>query len=117
VFAVVALFWQAFNYNGGILCDIVAHLYGWDHRESITECTLGANARALIPFMMAFIIITTVVLLIHAVLTQERRMDRWARNTGQPLNRRLTTKTTWQGIWHIATFGLAWIPWYVYRLH
>jgi hypothetical protein len=107
VFAVVALFWQAFNYNEGILCDIVAHPYGWDHRESITECTLGANARALIPFMRAFIITTTVVLLIHAVLTQERR-------TGQPLDRRLTTKTTWQGIWHIATFGLAWIPWYVY---
>ena len=53
------------------------------------------------------------LLLIHGVLKQERRMDRYAQR-GSPPNRSMTIKTSWQGLWYITAFGIAWTPWYAY---
>lgn len=110
---------QNYNYNGSFFCDITASPLGCNYPESTTTCIRGADARdmllyvGIIPFMVAFfIIIVAVVLLIDAVVKQERRMDRYLQE-GAPLNRTLTKQTTRQGLYYIAAFGLAWIPWYI----
>jgi len=67
-----------------------------------------------IPFVIAYaIIIAAVVLLVHSVLKRERRMDRYRRESGMSLDRRMTAQTARQGIYYIGAFGLAWIPWYI----
>jgi len=67
---------------------------------------------SLIPIVICFFIITVaVVLLIHAVLVQERRMDQYQR-TGP--SRKMTVETSWQGIFYIGAFAISWIPWLVF---
>lgn len=114
------------NYNGGFYCDISAAPLGCDYNTSEIDCVRGANASTillyveLIPFMLAFVVITVAVsLLIDAVHKQEKRMSRYTfRGAGTPVRREqsgvLTKQTTYQGIWYIAAFGITWIPWYFY---
>ena len=81
-------------------------------------CSRGAQARemllyvGLIPALVALFIVTlAVLLLIHTVLVQERRMDKYQR-TGR--SRKLTMESFWQGMCYIGTFAFSWIPWLVF---
>ncbi|KAK1744352.1 hypothetical protein QTG54_004885 [Skeletonema marinoi] len=65
----------------------------------------------LIPTLVAFFILTVaVVLLIHAVLVQERRMDQYQRAG----SRKMTMESFYQGMFYIGAFAISWIPWLVY---
>ena len=120
--SIVPLPGQTYNYNGAFFCDITAYPLGCGWPSSTTECTRGLNARSVllgvvvIPFSVAFaVIIGAVFLLVHSVLKQEQRMDRYLRE-GMPVNRNMTNKTARQGFYYILAFGLAWIPWFICEL-
>lgn len=117
VLAVVPLFGQNYNYNGGYSCHISGHPPGCEFYPG--TCERGAQARimlfatSIIPMLVAFCIITTaVILLIHAVLIQERRMDRYNSGTGR--SRKMTMQSFWQGICYVGSFTICWTPWLVY---
>lgn len=119
IICIIPLFGKHYNYNGTFFCDISASPLGCDFEGSTTQCTRGANSRAMllyvgvIPFMVAFaVIIAAVIVLIYSVLKQERRMDRY-QHGDTSLNRSMTRQTTRQGIYYILAFGLAWLPWYI----
>lgn len=66
----------------------------------------------LLPPLIAFFVVTVaVMLLIHAVLVQERRMDQYQR-TGR--NRKTTMESFYQGIFYIGAFAISWTPWLVF---
>ena len=81
-------------------------------------CERGAQAQmmllftGLLPALIAFFTVTVaVVLLIHAVLVQERRMDRYQRS-GR--SRKMTMESFYQGIFYIGAFAISWTPWLVF---
>ena len=41
-------------------------------------------------------------------------MDKYTLSGHQEPSRRLTNETSYQAIWYIVAFGIAWIPWYCY---
>lgn len=66
----------------------------------------------LLPALIAFFTVTVaVVLLIHAVLEQERRMDRYQRS-GR--SRKMTMESFYQGVFYIGAFAISWTPWLVF---
>ncbi len=123
IISVVPLFGYNYNYNGIFFCDIAGSPVWCNYpSEDGGECVRGAESEQLllyvgvVPFMVAFaIIISSVALLIHSVLKQERRMDRFQRGgaAGMPPRRKMTTQATRQGIYYVGAFGLCWIPWYI----
>ena len=120
VVAVVPLFGQNYNYNGGYSCFISGDPPGCEFDPP--TCNRGANARIMsliagvIPYVIAvLIIISAVLLLIHAVFVQEKRMDRYNRGTTGP-SRKMTIETSWQGIFYIAAFVISWTPWFVFEI-
>jgi len=120
VFAFVPIYGQNYNWNGGFACDVTGSPLGCDWPGSTTACTRGENAlimlgvTGIIPFVIAFsIIVASMALLVHSVLTQERKMDRYSLE-GQPSSRRMTKKTTRQGMYYILAFGVGWIPYFIY---
>lgn len=119
VLAFVPVHGQNYNWNGGYACDVTASPLGCDWPGSTTTCTRGENAlimlgvTGIIPFVITFsIIVASMALLVHSVLTQERKMDRYSQQ-GQPGSRRMTKKTTRQGMYYILAFGVGWIPYFI----
>mmetsp|Transcript_7297 Transcript_7297/g.10802 ORF Transcript_7297/g.10802 Transcript_7297/m.10802 type:complete len:398 (-) Transcript_7297:155-1348(-) len=119
VLAIAPLFGSNYNYNAGYSCYISGAPAGCEFDPNPQEtCTRGAQARnmllvaGLIPTLVAFFILTVaVVLLIHAVLVQERRMDQYQR-AGR--SRKMTMESFYQGMFYIGAFAISWIPWLVY---
>lgn len=116
-FAVIPLFGQNYNYNGGYSCFISGDPPGCELDPP--TCNRGANARimtivtGLIPYYISlFIIVVAVILLIHAVFVQEKRMDRY--NRGAPPSRKMTMESCWQGIFYIGSFLVSWTPWFIF---
>ena len=119
VFAFVPIYGQNYNWNGGFACDVTGCPLGCDWPGSTTACTRGENAlimlgvTGIIPFVIAFsIIVASVALLVHSVLTQERKMDRYSQGD-QPGSRRMTKKTSRQGMYYILAYGVGWIPYFI----
>ena len=119
VFAVIPLFGQNYNYNGGYSCFISGDPPGCEFDPH--TCNRGANARimtivtGIIPFYISlFIIVVAVTLLIHAVFVQEKRMDRY--NRGTERSRKMTMESCWQGIFYIGSFLVSWTPWFVFSI-
>ncbi len=118
VFAVIPLFGQNYNYNGGYSCFISGDPPGCEIDP--TTCNRGANARimmvvtGIVPYYISLVIIVVAVtLLIHAVFVQEKRMDRY--NRGGP-SRKMTLESCWQGIFYIGSFLIAWTPWFIFSI-
>lgn len=66
----------------------------------------------LLPALIAFFTVTiAMILLIHAVLVQERRMDQFQR-TGR--TRKMTMESFQQGMFYIGAFAISWTPWLVF---
>jgi len=119
VFAVIPLFGQNYNYNGGYSCFISGDPPGCEIDPP--TCKRGANARimtivtGIIPFYISlFIIVVAVTLLIHAVFVQEKRMDRY--NRGTERSRKMTMESCWQGIFYIGSFLVSWTPWFIFSI-
>ena len=119
VLALVPLVGSNYNYNGGYSCYISGDPPGCEVDPNPEQtCIRGAQARnmllvtGLIPTLISFFILTVAVaLLIHAVLAQERRMDRY-QVAGR--SRKMTMESFWQGICYIAAFTVCWTPWLVF---
>eukprot|EP00986_Skeletonema_menzelii_P012434 scaffold6867_cov159-Skeletonema_menzelii.AAC.5 len=133
VAAVAPLFGQNYNYNGGYSCYISTNtlttcFIPWEQSGAppgcefdpnpYKTCERGAQARmmllitGLLPALIAFFTVTVaVVLLIHAVLEQERRMDRYQRS-GR--SRKMTMESFYQGVFYIGAFAISWTPWLVF---
>ncbi len=100
-------------------CEQSGHPPGCELEPNPQEtCERGAQAKTmllvtgLLPTLIAFFTVTVaVILLIHAVLVQERRMDQFQR-TGR--NRKMTMESFQQGMFYIGAFAISWTPWLVF---
>ena len=105
--------------NVSALCEQSGNPPGCELDPNPKEtCTSGAQAKTmlivtgLLPALIAFFTVTVaMILLIHAVLVQERRMDQYQR-TGR--NRKMTMESFQQGMFYIGAFAISWTPWLVF---
>ena len=121
IFAVAPLFFGAYNYSGDRTCSLSEYPLGCDDPDSEVECTSGEHASAIslcytaILLIANMIIIAAILVLIHSVFFQERKMDRYSVALSDN-TRALTKKTAWQGFWYTFAFALAWWPWIIAKI-
>lgn len=58
------------------------------------------------------IIVASVSVLIHHVVSNERRLNT---NMTENTNNNLSIKATWQGIFYVTIFMICWGPWYIWQ--
>lgn len=112
------LFDRAYNPTGFHVCGIAEYPLGCIHPLNPYSCERGKNARVLSIFRFAFIfignltIVVSVSILIHHIISRERRMKT---NPGDIANNS-SIKATWQGISYVAAFMFSWGPWYIWQV-
>ncbi|KAL3784427.1 LOW QUALITY PROTEIN: hypothetical protein ACHAW5_006533 [Stephanodiscus triporus] len=115
--AILPLFDRAYNPTGFHVCGIAEYPLGCIHPLNPYSCERGINARVLSIFRFAFIfighltIVVSVSILIHHIISRERRMKT---NPGDIANNS-SIKATWQGISYVAAFMFSWGPWYIWQ--
>jgi len=109
------LFDQAYNYTDFHSCGVAEHPLGCLSPGSAYQCTRGSNARELkiarfaCVFLANIVIVVSVCVLIHHVVSRERRM------TSSPVEMSASTKVSWHGISFVAAFMFSWVPWYIWQ--
>ena len=116
--AIQPLFDQAYNYSGIYVCGIAEYPQGCLYEHDEHECTRGSNAMELVIAHFAcicfanLIIVASVSVLIHHVVSNERRLNT---NMTENTNNNLSIKATWQGIFYVTIFMICWGPWYIWQ--
>ena len=118
--AIQPLFDQAYNYSGIYACGIAEYPQGCLNEYDDKECTRGSNAMELIIAHFTcicfanVIIVASVSVLIHHVISNERRMN--TNMTVDNSSNDLSSKATWQGIFYVSVFMFCWGPWYLWQV-
>lgn len=100
------------------MCGIAEYPLGCLYEHDNNDCTRGSNAMELIVAHFAciclanLIIVASVSVLIHHVVSNERKMNA---NITESSNNDLSIKATWQGIFYVTMFMFCWGPWYIWQ--
>jgi len=132
---------HGYNYTDMSVCGIGEFPLGCLVFPEDLPCTKGTSAMPMTYIQLGFILLINIIivgsvgLMISHVMSKDRKMnkststnnlattsnsnslnDEYAINhVGNNNSSNKTSKFLWQGIWYVASFQIAWFPWYVWQ--